>query len=414
MRFAVFTHVIHQEQEGRYYAYGPYVREMNLWFKYVQEVEIIAPQPPSPRRGSFIGDSYKHSSLTFTKIPSFNLLNSKAILESVVKIPIIFFKILGVMRRADHLHLRCPGNIGLLASIAQVFFPKKPKSVKYAGNWDPKARQPWTYRLQKWILSNMLLSRNIKVLVYGNWPNQSHNIVPFFTASFSEKERESIVKVFKQPYKFIYTGNLVEGKGVFEAIALIDALKEKGVDAELDIYGDGVLEGFLRSYIQKKGLQNLVELKGRKSLEELKQAYKAAHFVILLSKSEGWPKAIAEGMWYACVPVATSVSCVPWILGEGSRGVLISDVDKREEKREKRSVLLNDESQKSRQFECSGGSRDVSRTEFFKDDLASLTKLLKHPEKLERMSFAAQEWSQQYTLERFEKEINKLLISQGN
>ncbi|WP_286760423.1 glycosyltransferase family 4 protein [Salegentibacter sp. UBA1130] len=288
----------------------------------------------------------------------------------------------------------------------------KPKSVKYAGNWDPKAKQPWTYRLQKWILSDRLLSRNIKVLAYGNWPNQSDNIVPFFTASFSEKGRESLIKNFKQPYKFIFTGNLVKGKGIFEAIDLIGSLKNKGVISELDIYGDGVLEDSLRAYIQKQELQNLVKLRGRKSLEELKQAYKKAHFVVLLSKSEGWPKALAEGMWYGCIPVATPVSCVPWMLKappvpEGGTGEIILA---------KRGILLNNiysiKFQKGRQFEYSNGSRNISRTGFSEKDLSEIVSLIENPEKLKKMSLAAQEWSQQYTLEKFEKAIQEVLGKQ--
>ena len=412
MKFAVFTHVIHGIKNGRFYAYSPYIREMNLWLKYVDEVEIVAAlEEESNEEGEIRpqGEYYKHSNITFTEISSFHLLNFLAVLDALLKIPFIFFRILGAMHRADHLHIRCPGNIGLLAAIAQIFFPKKPKTVKYAGNWNPKATQPLTYNLQKKILGNTFLTRNTKVLVYGDWPQQSDNIFPFFTASFSEKEL--IKKDFKPPYKFIFTGNLVEGKGIFEAIDLIENLNTKSVISELNIYGDGILEDSLRSYIQKKELQNFVKLKGRKSLEELKHAYKAAHFVILLSKSEGWPKAIAEGMWYGCIPVATPISCVPWMLkapsdpeGETCEFILA-----------KRGILLNNiysiKFQKGRQFECSDVSRDISRTEFFKDGLASLTKLLKHPEKLKQMSIAAQEWSQQYTLERFEKEINKLLIS---
>ena len=315
------------------------------------------------------------------------------------------------MRKADHIHLRCPGNISLIGCLLQIFYPNKPKSVKYAGNWDPEAKQPWTYRFQKWILGNTFLSRNIKVLAYGNWPNQSGNIVPFFTASFSEKEREYIAKDFKQPYKFIFTGNLVNGKGIFETIDFIESLKNKGVISELDIYGDGVLEDSLRSYIQKKGLQNLVKLRGRKSLEELKQAYKKAHFVVLLSKSEGWPKALAEGMWYGCIPVATQVSCVPWMLNapsapEGGTGEIILA---------KRGILLNNihssKFQKDRQFDCPDVSGDVSRTGFSETDLEKFLRLLEKPEKLKQMSIAAQEWSQRYTLEKFEAEIRNLLAS---
>jgi len=331
MRFAVITYIPHSIQNNRYYSYTPYIREMNIWFQQVNEVLIVAPADiTSPVKKE---EAYNINSLYFFKVPAISFTGIGKVLISLIKLPYIFFTVFKVMQKADHIHLRCPGNISLIGCILQVFFPKKPKSVKYAGNWDPGAKQPWTYRFQKWILGNTFLSRNIKVLVYGNWSSQSDNIVPFFTASFSEKEKEFIAKDFEQPYKFIFTGNLVEGKGIFEAIDLIESLKNRGVNSELDIYGDGVLENSLRSYIQKKELRNLVKLRGRKSLEELKQAYKKAHFVVLLSNSEGWPKALAEGMWNGCIPVATPVSCVPWMLGEGSRGIIISYVEKRKERR---------------------------------------------------------------------------------
>ncbi|MBZ9729763.1 glycosyltransferase [Salegentibacter sp. JZCK2] len=419
MRFAVFTHVIHHQQEGRFYAYSPYVREMNLWIKYAQKIEVVAPLEEGrigEKEMREKGEFYEHPCITFTKIPSFHLLNLPAVLDSFIKIPVIFFRILGAMRRADHLHLRCPGNIGLLATIAQIFFPKKTKTVKYAGNWDPKAKQPWTYKLQKKILSNTFLSRNIKVLAYGDWPKQSANILPFFTASFSEVEKEGILKDFKPPYKFIFTGNLVEGKGVFKAIKLIEALNSKRVNSELEIYGDGLLKDDLNNFIQKKDLQKFVMLKGRKGLEELKEAYKKAHFVILLSKSEGWPKTIAEGMWYGCIPVATAVSCVPWMLGNGSRGIIFADAEKRKEKKEKREenkeeggILLNDESQKNL-FSIHPDSRRDTRTDGFSEtDIKRIVSLLKNPVRLEEMSSAAQEWSQEYTLERFEMAIQNVL-----
>ncbi|WP_231563267.1 glycosyltransferase [Salegentibacter sp. Hel_I_6] len=380
---------------------------MNIWFQQVNEVLIVAPADITKPLNK--KEAYNINSLYFFKVPAISFTGIEKVLTSLIKLPYIFFTVFKVMQRADHIHLRCPGNISLIGCLLQVFFPKKPKSVKYAGNWDPKAKQPWTYRLQKWILSNRLLSRNIKVLVYGNWPNQSDNIVPFFTASFSEKERESLVKNFKQPYKFIFTGNLVKDKGIFEAIDLIGSLKNKGVISELDIYGDGVLEDSLRSYIQEKKLQSFVKLNGRKSLEELKQAYKKAYFVILLSKSEGWPKALAEGMWYGCIPVATPVSCVPWMLKapsapEGETGEIILA---------KRGILLNNiysiKFQKGRQFEYSKGSRNISRTGFSEKDLSEIARLIENPEKLKKMSVAAQEWSQQYTLEKFETAIQEIL-----
>ena len=52
------------------------------------------------------------------------------------------------IKKSDVIHLRCPGNIGLLACFIQILFPKKNKTAKYAGNWDPKAKQPLSYKLQ--------------------------------------------------------------------------------------------------------------------------------------------------------------------------------------------------------------------------------------------------------------------------
>ncbi len=43
MKFVILTHAAHIFKEGKVYAYGPYVREMNLWAKYVDEIIIVAP-----------------------------------------------------------------------------------------------------------------------------------------------------------------------------------------------------------------------------------------------------------------------------------------------------------------------------------------------------------------------------------
>ena len=115
-------------------------------------------------------------------------------IQSILVIPKICRSIYKVMKQVNHIHLRCPGNVGILGCIVQVFFPLKSKTAKYAGNWDPKSKQPITYRLQKWILRNTFLSKNIKVLVYGNWPKKSKNILPFFTASYQQHEIKEIAK----------------------------------------------------------------------------------------------------------------------------------------------------------------------------------------------------------------------------
>jgi glycosyltransferase involved in cell wall biosynthesis len=404
--------------------------------------------------------------------------------KSVISIPYQFFMLLKLMSRADHIHLRAPGNLTLLAGIAQLFFPLKAKTAKYAGNWDPQALQPISYRLQKWLLSNEFLTRNMKVLVYGEWPHQSKNIKPFFTATYSATEKGAYHKTLKTPLQFLFVGTLSENKNPQLLIQLVQSLNQQGIPAHAHFYGDGPMMEELSQFNSKMGgssdefriqsselgshndeekaqipaassdsregaiedsiepsseavLQRLDDVSSSAATElsrspvenssdsndsgstsgtnstqdpdkpsseavpkrldsststsssnsftfhgnqpstAVKKAYENAHFIFLASKSEGWPKTIAEGMWHGCVPIATPVSCVPWMLNRSEasrpgnpRGILFHSVE---------------------------------------ETIKNIKKLIAAPEGFEQMSKDAQNWSQQYTMEDFERAIKELL-----
>ena len=44
--------------------------------------------------------------------------------------------------------------------------------------------------------------------------------------------------------------------------------------------------------------------------ENIKKAYKRAHFLVFISKSEGWPKVVAEAMFWKCLPISTAMYLV--------------------------------------------------------------------------------------------------------
>jgi glycosyltransferase involved in cell wall biosynthesis len=276
------------------------------------------------------------------------------------------------MQQADHIHLRCPGNIGLLGCIVQILFPYKQKSAKYAGNWDPKSKQPWTYRLQQWILSNTFLTRNMQVLVYGQWEGSSSNIKPFFTATYAEADKVPLLeKSLIGPICFVFVGTLVSGKRPLYAIQLVEALYKNGLDVLLTLYGEGTERNNLEEYIHQNNLENRIVLQGNQPQNVIQKGYEESHFVILPSQSEGWPKAIAEGMFWGCVPVATSVSCVPFMLDQGNRGVLLT---------------MN-----------------------LEKDLLRIEDLIKNETGFKEMSTKASHWSRQYTMDFFEGEVKKIL-----
>ncbi|MGB6267467.1 MAG: glycosyltransferase family 4 protein, partial [Olleya sp.] len=198
------------------------------------------------------------------------------------------------------------------------------------------------------------------------------NIKPFFTATFKNEDRVTIrERDYSADLDFIFVGSLVEGKRPLLAIKIIEELLCNGILCYLQLFGDGVLRTELQHYIDKNSLNNYVILHGNQTSETVKTALKSAHFTILASKSEGWPKALAEAMFFGVIPIATSISCVPDMLDHGKRGILIEPTI--EDAVSKIKTALNDKSE------------------------------------LNSKSKKALEWSQHYTLDLFEFEIKKLL-----
>ena len=321
MKFLIISHAPHKISNGELYAYAPYVREMNLWLKYVSTVEIVAPLEGEVSEAI---DLKYDKTATLTQINAFNIKSKVALIKTLFKIPRILFVLFKAMKRADHIHLRCPGNIGLLGCFVQVLFPSKSKTVKYAGNWDPNSKQPRSYRLQKWIVSNTFLTKNVKVLVYGEWQDQSKNIVPFFTASYKEIEKEKVeTKDFSKEVRLIFVGTLSPGKQPLISVQVAERLVKKGINVRLDLFGEGSERTKLEQYIADHQLENYVVLRGNQPRDIIKEAYKKSHFLVFISKSEGWPKVVAESMFWKCLPISTKVSCVPSMLDFGNRGSLV-------------------------------------------------------------------------------------------
>jgi glycosyltransferase involved in cell wall biosynthesis len=370
MTFCIITHVNHYQEQNNYFAYAPYVREMNIWLQYVDAIIIVAPLEKKEKTP--IDLAYSHDKITFKRVADFNITGVKQLFKTVFALPQLFYTVYKAMKTVDHIHLRCPGNMGLIGCIVQIFFPKKKKTAKYAGNWDLKASQPWSYRLQKWILNYTFLTKNMQVLVYGKWEGSSPNIKPFFTATYSESEKIPIEqRDLNDSIRFLFVGALAEGKRPLYAMQLVEELAKNGHKVSLQFFGEGTQREVLEHYITKNNLQEFIKLEGNQSKETVLADYKKAHFLILASKSEGWPKVVAEAMFWGCVPLASKVSCVHTMLDNGERGILLElDIDK---------------------------------------DGEQVATLISNPILFYEMAEKAAAWSRTYTLEKFESEIIALL-----
>ena len=373
MKFCIITHVQHIKNKNHYYGYGPYIREMNIWLNHVDEVILVAPLIEDELNPIY--EKYNHSNLHFYQVQEFTISSLSNIFKTLIRLPKVFFQVYKAMAQSDHIHLRCPGNIGLIGAIVQILFPNKQKTAKYAGNWDPKSKQPWSYRLQKWILSNTFLTKNMQVLVYGEWEGSSKNIKSFFTATYSEEEMERLGVVetrrLGEEIMFLFVGTLSKGKQPLYVIQLVEELYKRGKNVILELYGEGSLRKELELYITQNNLESIISLKGNHSRETVLKAYQSSHFLILPSKSEGWPKVVAEAMFWGCVPIASPVSCVSYMMGNGSRGVILQEE-------------LN-------------------------QDVDQIEAVISKQEVYQKMASEGQTWSRQFTTDKFEAEIKKLL-----
>ncbi len=343
---------------------------MNIWLKYVDKVTVVAPIETTKLDNIHL--AYQHKNLKFKEVPNFDTTTFLNSLRTLSKLPSILWTIFIAMKNADHIHLRCPGNMGLLGCFVQILFPNTPKTAKYAGNWDPNAKQPFTYKIQKWILNTTFLTKNMQVMAYGKWEGSSKNIKPFFTATYSEAKKELILpRSLKQKINFVFVGTLSIGKKPLYTIQLVENLNKLGIDVQLNLFGDGALRNELEKYITSNKLKDFVFLKGNQNKEVIEQAYKESHFLILPSKSEGWPKVVAEAMFWGSLPLTTNVSCVNYMIDSGNRG-----------------KLLNLQLQ---------------------DDTQLVLDLIKNESNYLKMCSEARDWSQHFTTEYFENEITKLL-----
>lgn len=371
MKFLVITFAPYIVKPDGIYSYGPYVKEMNLWFKNVDEIGLCSPQ--WPQEGDLLISKYKQDhqfKLFLTK--EFSISTPKEIIKTLWKLPGMTVQLFRAMRWADHIHFRCPTNICVLALLVQIFFPKKIKTAKYAGNWDWNSKQPWSYRFQQRMLRNTFLTKNMTAIVYGTWPDKNRNILPFYTASYTEAEKtETPPRPIDNEILLVYAGFFMASKAPLTSIQVCEQLNVAGYSCRLNMYGDGLEKSICEKYVTDNKLEHKILFHGNQPPAIVKEAFQKSHFTVFISKSEGWPKVVAESMFWGCVPVTTAVSCVPEMVGNGSRGKLVTN--------------------------------NVPQI------VDAIKSYLENPVSYKCASEEGMQWSRQFTLEKFENDIKKIL-----
>ncbi len=320
MKLLIVSHTTHYHDGGRVVGWGPTTRELDALAALFDEITHVATLYPGAAPASALPYTAGNVRLRLVAPAGGDSLADK--LGILTAYPQYGRVIREELARADAVHVRCPANISL-AALALLRRAKQPpyRWVKYAGNWMPGSGEPWSYALQRrWLAANR--HRGV-VTVNGRWPDQPPHVHAFDNPCLTDAETAAgsaaaAIKRLTRPVELLFVGALNEGKGVGRALQVAAALREQGVPCRLRLLGDGPDRPRYEAWARAHGVD--ARFLGWVPRADIAAYYAAAHFILLPSQSEGWPKVLSEAMAFGVVPVAAAVSSIPQILAETGAG----------------------------------------------------------------------------------------------
>jgi len=282
------------------------------------------------------------------------------------------------MRKADAIHVRCPGNLGLLGAILAPLFSTR-LIAKYAGQWSGYAGEESTVRLQRAILRSRWWRG--PVTVYGKFPGERSNVISLFSSMFTAQQlsharAKALSRRLGSPLTVAFTGRLTRNKNVDAILRAIAIMKGRGIPFKGLVIGEGPEMESLTKLAKDIGISSQVEYVGGVSPERIPSFLERADVFVLGSHTEGWPKAIAEAMAFGLVCIGSNVGLIPMFLADG-RGFTVPP----------------------------GDAAALAQT---------LEKIACAPEEYEPMRQRASEWAQRYSLESLRDALQALMIEKWN
>lgn len=325
MRLVIVSHTEHYRRGDELLGWGATIREIDHLATLFDEVIHVAPIHDREAPASAL--PYQASNVTLRAVPP----AGGGGLAAKLRILSVYPRYWSVIRRefaeADAVHIRCPANISLLAVYALRFggAPRR-RWIKYAGNWQPYPGEPRSYRLQReWLQGT---KHGAQVTVNGRWPDQPPHVHSFLNPCLTDDEvargREvAATKSLDDGIRLLFVGRLETPKGAGRVLEIVRRLLDQGLKVDADMVGDGPERSAFEAQASRTGIADRVTFHGWMARTGLSPLFERAHFMVLPSASEGWPKVLSEAMAYGVVAVASNVGCIGQFLDEFRTGAAI-------------------------------------------------------------------------------------------
>jgi glycosyltransferase involved in cell wall biosynthesis len=330
VRLAVIGDTQHyRDSEGRICALEPVVNQLDRWAELFDEIVLCAPLDPGPPPPGF--GPYRSSNLRIEPLRKAGGNTRVAKLGLLGHIVPWALATRRVARSVDAVHLRCPCNIGLVA-IFSTWKAGCKRYAMYAGVWHDYRGEPRFFRLQRKLLASRWFGGPVSVYADRD-PSRPH-LEPFFSPSYSAADMDrarsgadrKVARIgdpsVRGPWRLVTVGRLTENKNQQTIVRAMPGIVDAGVDAVLDVYGDGPLRPRLEQMAEELGVAERVTFHGSVDHGAVMAAFASADLNLLSTRQEGFGKVLLEGMVHATVPVFGESPVAGEISGDGSRGVV--------------------------------------------------------------------------------------------
>jgi len=123
--------------------------------------------------------------------------------------------------------------------------------------------------------------------------------------------------------RLVSVGRLDQQKGHLLLIQAAGRLRDRGLNFEIIIVGDGPLRGEIEQLIDQSNLRESVRITGYLSNEGVRQELQAARALVLPSFAEGLPVVIMEALALGRPVISTHVAGIPELVKPGVNGWLV-------------------------------------------------------------------------------------------
>lgn len=300
-----------------------------LWERYLavfDHVKVVA-RVSSKKEGMDKENLISNSRVSFIDLPYY--VGIKQYLDVCFQIKCVM---LGVLVAGNAYICRVPGRLGGMA--ASILKNKGiPYGVEVVGDpWDVFAPGAFKHPLRillryqgYWSLKKVVRHATAALYVTkeqlqkrypavkAKWMGNASNVM---IKSDAVPPHAHVLRK-KEKYELISVGSLAQMyKAPDVVIQALVLLKERSVDVHVTWLGDGVYKEDMQKYAQSLGVGGMITFVGGVAMETVAGYLRASDIFVLVSRTEGLPRALIEAMAEGLPCVATKVGGIPELLDD--------------------------------------------------------------------------------------------------